>query len=598
MTAKSPLLRHLVLTLALAALAACATVSEISPEEAAAAAHAEQLYRQGDLDAAAHAFVQLADQSGAEPAAHFRLRAGEALRDAGELDAAARVLDGIKRRRLHGDEPIRLDLLDAEIALAAGDAPRAADLLTLPIGNLPPNLETRALELRARSEVANGDRFAAARTRARLDPLLSGVDRNANQKEIVDTLSGLDPTAIRAKALTLRPDDALMPWLEQALKVRGGGALPLPLHRPDRPVGTLLQNHGADTSPQGFHALGQVALILPLSGGLAAVAQSIRDGFLAAYFADHGEHRPDVRIYDSGDTPATAIAAYQRAVAEGADQVVGPLRRETVGALFHYAMTTPLLALNHPDTGEVPPRGSAEFGLLPGTEGAQAAEYAFERGIADVALITADADWADRAAQAFRAQFEADGGRIVGQARVREGSVDYSAAITQAAAGLTGTGSPGIFISMLPQQARLLLPQMKLAGIDAPVFASSHVYSGTSNAAADRDLDGVEFCDAPWLIGAVVGRPALESMASHLQSANGTGARLFAFGMDAYALLPYLDWMLDHPDAYLDGATGELYSDSFGRVHRVLGWARFEDGVATPIQGALTALPQMPGPAQ
>ncbi|MGA8277058.1 MAG: penicillin-binding protein activator [Rhodanobacteraceae bacterium] len=598
MTAKSSLLHRMVLTLALAALAACATVSEISPREASAAAHAEQLYRQGDLDAAAQAFMQIAGHNRTEFAAHCRLRAGEALRDAGELDAAARALDDIKRRRLRGDEPVRLDLLDAEIALAAGDAPRAADLLALPVRDLPPNLRTRALELRARSEVANGDRFAAARSRARLDPLLNGVDRSANQKEIIDTLSALDPATIRAKALTLRPDDALMPWLDQALRVRGGGALPRPLHRPDRPVGALLPDHGAGTNPQGYRALGRVALILPLSGRLTAVAQSIRDGFLAAYFADHGEHRPDVRIYDSGDTPGTAIATYQRAVADGADQVVGPLRRETVGALFQQVLTTPLLALNHPDTGEVPPRGSAEFGLLPGAEGAQAAEYAFERGVSAVALLAADADWANRATQAFRAQFEADGGHVVGEAHVHDGSVDYSGAITQATAGLAGTGSPGVFISMLPQQARLLLPQMKLAGINAPVFASSHVYSGTPNAAADRDLDGLEFCDAPWLIGSVVGRPGVETMASHLQSANGTGARLFAFGMDAYALLPYLDWLLDHPDAYLDGATGELYADRFGRVHRLLGWARFEDGIATPVQGALTALPQRSGPAQ
>ena len=78
---------------------------------------------------------------------------------------------------------------------------------------------------------------------------------------------------------------------------------------------------------------------------------------------------------------------------------------------------------------------------------------------------------------------------------------------------------------------------------------------------------------------------------SQIASANGAGARLFAFGMDAYALLPYLDWLIAHPDAYLYGATGELTADSFGRIHRAVGWARFSNGIAQPVEGALSAAP-------
>ncbi|HET6545847.1 MAG TPA: penicillin-binding protein activator [Rhodanobacteraceae bacterium] len=571
-------------------------MSQPSPRESADAARAEQLYRQGDLTGAADAFLDLADRSRAVRAAHYRLRAAEALRDAGKLEAAARALDDIKRRHLQGDDPVRLDLLDAEIALQAGDSARAEALLAIPAGDLPVALRQRALELRARSEVASGRPFAAARTRAQLDRLLTGADRSANQKEIVDTLAQLDTATLKAKAQTLRPDDALMPWITEALKQQGS-ALPRTLRRPDRPVGTLLPGRGGNLTPEGYQGVHQVALLLPLSGRLAAVAQSIRDGFFAAYFADPEERRPDVRVYDSGDTPDTAIATYRNAVADGADHVVGPLRREAVGALFHQTLQVPALALNHPDSGEVPPPGSAEFGLLPGAEGAQAAEYVFERGITTAAIIAADADWAERAAHAFRAQFEADGGLVVGESRVREEEVNYNIAILKATGGMTGDASANaaVFISMRPQQARLLLPQMKLLGVTAPVFATSHVYSGTADAAADRDLDGLEFCDAPWLFGSVVGRPTLADMTSRLASVNGAGARLFAFGMDAYSLLPYLDWLLRHPDAYLDGATGQLYADGFGRIHRLLGWARIENGIAQPVQGALTTMPQPSG---
>ena len=117
------------------------------------------------------------------------------------------------------------------------------------------------------------------------------------------------------------------------------------------------------------------------------------------------------------------------------------------------------------------------------------------------------------------------------------------------------------------------------------------MYAGETNAALDRDLDGIEFCDAPWLFGPVPGRPERTAVSSRIDSANGLGSRLFAFGMDAYALLPYMDWLLAHPDSYLNGATGELTADTFGRIHRLVGWARFQNGVALPIDGALDSAP-------
>src|SRR5690606_7844068 len=135
-------------------------------------------------------------------------------------------------------------------------------------------------------------------------------------------------------------------------------------------------------------------------------------------------------------------------------------------------------------------------------------------------------------------QFEAGGGRIVGDARIQEGEFNYRSAIAQGTAGIedaagidgsvrTSPPDAGIFISMRPQQARLLLPQLKLAGVGAPVYATSHINSGEGNASLDRDLDGVEFCDATWLFSTVPGRPERSAIAQQLGSATGLGARLF-----------------------------------------------------------------------
>lgn len=577
-------------------LGACATMSDLSDRASGSSAaqsaqgdHAEELYAQGQLDQSAAEFLELAQNQRGDAAAHYRLRAAEVLRDRGDLEAAARALGDIKRRRLHGDELQRLDLLDAEIAIKHGDLDQAYALL-IGLGEQSEPVRIRALELHARADLAKGDRFASARTRAALDRDLQGADRQQNRQELIEALAALDVGVLRARIDELPPEDALRPWVEQTLRGKGQ-PLARALPKPSRPVGTMQPGGDGSLQTEGYSSLKRVALLLPLGAQFANVSQSIRDGFLTAYFADSREHRPELRIYDSGKTPAEAIAAYNKAVADGADHVVGPLQRESVGELFHQSLNARVLALNHPDTGEVPPPGSVEFGLLPDAEGAQIAEHMRARGITRVAILAATADWAERAARAFRAQFEAAGGAVVGEARLPDKDVNFSTSIAQATGSLGQGAETGVFISMRPQQARLLVPQLKIGNMNLAMYATSHVYAGDSNAALDRDLDGIEFCDAPWLFGPVSGRPDRNLIASRIDSANGLGGRLFAFGMDAYALLPYMDWLLAHPDSYLNGATGELTADTFGRIHRLVGWARFQNGIALPVDGALNSAP-------
>ena len=582
-------------------LGACASNNPSIRPDDPLAQQAEQLAREGNLEAAARQFLALADGSGGNASSHYRLRAAEVLRENGDLEGAARVIEEIRRKRLGSEDALRLDLIDAEASLKRGDADRASALLATPQAAVPESLRLRYIELRARTATARGDRFAAARMRAMLDAELSGQDRDSNRDQIIETLAALDVATLKGRAASLRPDDALLPWIEHALKLRGQ-TLPREVPRPQRPVGTLMPNASNDLRREGFDAIHQVALILPMSGPVASVSRSILDGFFAAYFSDDSSERPMVRTYDAGKSPEDALAAYQQSVSDGADFVVGPLLREAVGALFRQPLPVRVLALNHPDTGEVPPRGSSEFGLLPDAEGAQAAERMLSLGLTHAAIIAARTDWAERAAVAFRAQFEAAGGTISGEARLPDSEFNYKSEILQAAQVIADQRNPdssgrmppadaGVFISMRPQQARLLLPQLKLAGINAPVFATSHINAGDINAGLDRDLNGVEFGDATWLFSPVAGRPDRSSVTRDLDSANGVGGRLFAFGMDAYALLPYMDWLLAHPETYLDGATGQLAVDSFGRIHRVLTWARFEEGIARPVQGALDPLP-------
>ncbi len=591
MTAKPFRLPALLLTALLGA--GCASVPEQAPPAAATAGpSADELFARGDFRAAAEAYLALARNNGTARN-HYRLRAAEALREEGDLAGAAAALEGVKRKRLPADEGVRLDLLDAEIALSQKDANQALALLATPDTGLSPELAARRLELTARAQAMTGDAFGAARTRATLDRRLTGSDRGQNQKQILDALGGLGSQALKQRASVLPADDPLRPWLDLALR-KQGEALPLSLGSPRRPVGTLMHGaggpQGREWVREGHYEIHRIALLLPAAGALSAAATAVRDGFFAAHFSGHGEDTDaQVRVYDSGTTPEDALAAYRRAVADGAERVVGPLAREAVAAIFEQPeLPVPVLALNQADSGTTPPAGSLAFGLAPEIEGALAAEHMRDAGIGEAAVIAASEDWAERAVQSFRAQFESLGGRIAGTARLKDGEVRYASLIRQALGEPGNAQGRGLFLGLRPAQARLLMPQIRLVDASLPVFATSHMYAGSDNPASDRDLDGIEFCDLPWLFDASTGLPRHDEMARAIESARGANGRLFALGLDAYALLPYLDWLRGHPDDYLPGATGQLVVDPFGRVQRHLTWARFENGLARPVAGSLS----------
>lgn len=583
-------IRHTLPTLLFAgmlALAGCVP-GEVKPSaaEAGAANGAATLARQGQLGQAARAYLALAGQYGAH-ADRYRLLAAEAWREEGRIEAAAPTLAQIKRQNLRGDEPVRFDLLRAELALHQHDAAGALKLTTQPTVAIPEALQLRLYELRAQAQAGTDDHWGAARTRAQMDDHLHGLDRAQNRKQALDELAKLGAGPLMRRAGAMQAGDRMLPWIDEALR-QLGVAVAQSTPALQQPVGTLLPGAGADVR-EGYKMPAHVALLLPASGPLAAAGHAISEGFFAAYAEAARTHAPraSVRVYDTQGSNDGAVKAYQQAAKDGAQLAVGPLSRSAVAAVFALPkLPVPLLALNHPDNKQLPASDISEFGLLPETEGAQAADHLIERGLLAAYVLISDDDFARRAADAFKAEMTARGGAVSGLATLPGGAVNYAATIGQLGMAAAGDHA-GIFISMRPAQARLLLPQLRVAKVLLPVFGTSHIYAGNDNPTADGDLNGVEFCDAPWLFDAQPGLPRHADIATALPAARDGGARLFAFGMDAWNLVPYLDWLREHTGSYLSGATGQLAADQFGRIRRVLTWASFQNGLARPLSGSL-----------
>ena len=564
--------------LALLLVAGCAStpagLPAAAPEHAAALAQLEQ----GQPREAAQRLEVLA--TGARGSARTALLADAAFawHEAGD-DARARSLaTQVDARRVSGASRARLALLNAELALAAQ---QPAGVQAALAGSDPAALSA-ALQARwhlasARGLEAGGDALAAAAAaaRARADAGLAGEPRQDNRQAIERLLSSLDDARLAASAAALPAGDPLYNFAGRALVRRG-----LPLPRPFDSGQAWNFDQRAVAAADGYRPPLKLAVLLPLSGQLAVAAGPVRDGLLAGYHAE-SRPRPPIAFYDTLGTPAGAVAAYARAVADGNEFVVGPLGRDEVAAVFAQAEAgVPSLALNR--AAAAPPPGHLAFSLAPEDEGIAAADYLLAREHRKVLVIGGTDENGKRAVEAFRARLGERGGEVAGIVGVGEAPGDVSAQLVQAASA----GADSVFLAVRAPQARALAPQLALAGLGTRTrVATSQLASGTGKPAEDAALDGIVFPGEAWAARGVAGLPAYSQVTAMLPTARGGGARLFAFGHDAWLISAFLERLVTRSDGQLHGATGTLRLDGFGNVVRQPQWSTFSGGVVQPLVG-------------
>lgn len=403
---------------------------------------------------------------------------------------------------------------------------------------------------------------------------LAQAGGSASAGQIDALLSQLDDATLAAEAAALAVGDPLYNYAGRALLRRG-----LPLPRPfDRSAWQFDASSRPPAAADGYRPPLKLAVLLPLTGEMSKVAAPVRDGFLAGYYGED-RRRPEVEFYDTHGTTGGALAAYDQATAAGNDFVVGPLGRDQVSALFGKdALPVPVLALNR---GSVrPPAGNASFSLSPEDEGIAAAELLIDRGARRVLVIAGNDASQRRAVEALRERLGERGAVVTDVVGV--GIVDLTP-FTQKEGGIDA-----VFLAVRGDAARELMPKLALAGLAGkPRVATSQLLSGTGKAVEDRVLDGIAFPTETWTSGGhVAGLAPPASVARTLPTARGAGARLFAFGYDAWLLTAYLEKLALSADGRVEGATGILRIDGFGTIQRTPAWSIFSGGVPVSLGNA------------
>ncbi|MEM9383619.1 MAG: penicillin-binding protein activator [Pseudomonadota bacterium] len=373
----------------------------------------------------------------------------------------------------------------------------------------------------------------------------------------------------------------------------------------------------------------RVALLLPLSGNLARPAQAIRDGFIGAVLEGGHESRAiQVSVYDTA--AAGAVEAYSRALAEGAELVVGPLRKDEVLALSQVQRRVPTITLNDPgELTMLPGSDFYRYALAPEDEARQAALRATREGHLNLIALIPNSNWGERLLASVRdaltvnalavaapepaapdrlpdaaqdtvtaSGFVPGAPALVDYGYYANSAVDFSAPIRRALRldsserryddlrrilGERVEFEPrrrddvdALFVAASAAKAKLIRPQLRFHyAADLPLYMTSAALDPDPE--ANQELNEVYFADIPWLATA---RHANDPRWDALERYAPDGvsrARLYAFGVDAFGLIPAIWSGVVGNEVLLEGLTGNLRADPQGRIARELAILQLRD---------------------
>jgi len=502
-----------------------------------------------------------ADQRSGNAAATLLLTAVEELlenQDSGQVQV---VLDRIvDPAALEAELQLRYVLAQADLAMLRDQPEAALDVLT---GPLVRDLDSRSAPLQYRYysdlAAAYGDvaEFSeAVMALLEIDSLSAEFRTQELHDEIWNNISLLDDEDLGA--LTRNADSyELRGWIElsriareQQFNIKGQIDAIAQWRRiwTQQTAATILPTALAEVQLIWNERPMRIALLLPLQtpAGIA-----IQEGFLSAYYQALEVTRdvPQIAVFDTSNTQIIS-GIYNDAVASGAELIIGPLDKTLVNQLQEMTrLPVPTLALNYADRPDSGPANLFQFGLAPEDEMQQAAKLAWESGFRNAAIVTPQTDDYLRLRGIFAEIWKARGGSIASEASF-SGDSDYSDLVKRLMASDSSEARAdrlprirqrnniestprrredidSIYLTANPRQGSQIKPTLAFyfAG-DVPVFALSAIYDGQQNQSANRDLDGIIFTDAPWLLNAA--DPLKAAITENLRQVPGPVQRLRA----------------------------------------------------------------------
>jgi outer membrane PBP1 activator LpoA protein len=547
-----------------------------------------------DRESAAQQSTDTASPATAAHTAQQALASAEHLLRTGDWVGAQGEFSAIPRDALTSADVPRYTLVAAGLAIRSGRFDEARQLLAgLDSSRLPDPLEASLAE--ALLLAASGEPARAAGTLMVLDPAPAGAQR---LNDAIWELATLTP-AFDTLALAENGTDVERGWwslrrdllasaslADERARVRAWQAA-WPGHPGARYLPTPLADGGTYAAPK------HVVLLLPVTGPLARAGRAVRDGFMATYLEQRPAAPFTLAVYDTNGAALPTL--YERAIADGADVLVGPLLRDEVSALNDIGPGVPVLALNYLGAGDPAPNVT-QLGLAIEDDAATLAAWLHDAAYERVLILHGSHDWSTRVTQALAQHgvVPADSHLLPDLRTVTEDvgtalHVEESEARHAELQQLLGT--PLLFrarsrsdieavVALVNSvEVTALVPALRFHYADRiPAFATAQTLQGAS-AGTFRTMNRFNVVELPWQ---APGNPGFERMAAAFPLAGNPFASMYGFGADAFRLVDRV-----HPDnrrafAQILGNTGVITLQPDGRWRRELARMRVERGALAP----------------
>ena len=619
----------LFLLIGIAVLSACDT-QPLKPEQQAEEETRPATEQQATLTEEAEKLLELARDSDSIVAQlKYRALAASLFIEADKINRAKYQLDIMKQASAAITTESATDvsaqtarasisLVSAEIAIAEKNAALANQIIT-EIKPITREQKIKFYALKADLDYLTGKYMFAVDRRVQLDAYLVELkDKNRNYRKIWAALSNLTGPQLNKQ----RSDNPVIKgWLDLARVMRSGqqdisklenDLLDWGTRHPLHPVGDtflseLINNYQFEVSETK-----QIAVLLPMSGNLSKVTDTIKNGLLSAYYNDSNSPiKPVIKFYDSSNEKLTFQQLYEQAIYDGATHIIGPLDKIIINQLAQQSeLDIPVLTLNYSENSLNYTENLFQFGLSPVDEAQQVAELAIRQNKFTAAVFYPDSEWGRRLYKAFSEHYQLLGGKVLTAADYVTNTNDYrrpvralfnldqSAIRRQKVENTISQKTESepyrrqdidmIFLVATHHSARGIMPAFKFhhAG-DLPVYSTSHVYAGKLDRELDRDLNGLVFCDLPWILQ---NNSPLAKVFTQNWPQQEKLTRLFALGIDAYHLVYNLDYLKNKDYAFFDGQTGNIQLDDHNRITRKLLWAKFKKGKAVYFEPVIPEL--------
>lgn len=554
----------------------------------------------------------------------YLLIAAEILFDRSLFDVANQKLAAVPRQLASLELMHRREILVAKSYINERDAENALAALPNPSEVASALNRARVFETRAQAYEILQDPDNELIARINLEQQLSNPETIQLSHQAIWQLLTTQPLSTLRTMTTNVRGDVYQGWIELALTHAAAGIDAEKRRQGISDWQSRFQAHPANPgfvnalySPGGFEMeidgepVNQIAVLLPLSGSkTATVSAAIRDGIVAAHQQSAAvKATPVLRFYDVGDNPGYVRTAFNNAIADGADAVIGPLRKETVAAVISQReVAVPTVTLNTIETTGLNNNitNVIQFGLAPEDEARSAAGRAAGLNLHNAIIFQADDSRGDREARAFQDAMYLYGGDVVHVAVLPKDEYDYSKQIKEALAidrsdarfkrlsralGEKLFFEPTIrndvdviFLAVTNEQARSVRTQLDF------FYARAVTRLGTSRVAGvdddpkkNKDLNTIYYPDAPWVLRKSLRKdPLRKKIISTFDNADGAYAKLYALGADAFQLVTSLDRL--NRGEVLNGYTGDLQLMPDGRIKRELDWAQYIEGISNTVK--------------